>query len=200
MPLTQVKVALLDPDTNRFPDDFTPQQVLDSEAAAAASATAAEGSATAADTARVGAETARDLAVTARTGAETALTTAQQLVQTASFLYVAGGNVSGSISLAAYTDRQPIIHYRLTGNLRITALPPTAGLPAGFTITLRLAQDATGGRALQVDNLPTSYAAALVLSTAANAVDVIHIVYLGNGMWLGVMAAQQVGIPTGWTV
>lgn len=119
-----------------------------------------------------------------------------EIVQTAAVLYVANQSVSGSISLASVTQQQ-FRHYTLTGNLRITGLP--SGVPAGFTISLELTQDATGGRTLQLDNVSTPNGVAIALTATANARDEVYIIWDGV-RWKARLAGQADAIPASWVV
>lgn len=114
------------------------------------------------------------------------------------------GNVAaGNLNLAtAHPDlatlASQIVKMTLTGNVIITGLPtPPAG--KGGALTLRVKQDATGSRTLQINNATASFGVPITLSTAANAVDVIHLLWLGSN-WLATLSAQTTSIPTSWVV
>ena len=102
---------------------------------------------------------------------------------------------SGAVSL---TPTGPAtIRATLTGNVTLTLGAGTAGV--SYTVTLDLRQDTTGNRALTVANAGAAYAVAPVLSTAANARDVVHLLWTGAD-WVALLGAPAVGIPTSWIV
>lgn len=112
---------------------------------------------------------------------------------------VAAGNLNlatASPDLATLSSQ--IVRLVLTGNVIITTLPtPPAG--KGGALTLRVKQDATGSRTLQLNNVATAFGVAITLSTAANAVDLIHVMWTGSS-WLAVLGAQTTSVPTSWVV
>ena len=147
---------------------------------AATSATNAGNSASNAHTSEVN-------AANSATAAASSATDANNTVQTGSFLYTASTDVSGTISLAS-VGQNSIIHFRLVGNLTISALP-TSPKP-GQTLTLVLYQDTTGSRSLTLPaSVKKSYGIVLPLTTTASAVDMVHILYDGV-QWWATLAAQ----------
>ena len=92
--------------------------------------------------------------------------------------YQATSDVTGSVSLAAFT-KSGVIHFRLVGNVSIDTLPasPTTGL----LLTLVLTQDTTGSRTL---TLPAAvkkpYGLAPALSTGAGLIDILHLQWDGT--------------------
>lgn len=77
----------------------------------------------------------------------------------------------------------------LTGVTTFT-LTPNPGASTSFTQTLILKQDATGGRTVAwPSSVLWSYGSKPVLSTAPNAIDVVHLFWTGTE-WLGFTAGQ----------
>lgn len=108
---------------------------------------------------------------------------------------VARGSWSGTVTLA---DVAPITHVRtLAGNVTLKLAAPSAG--AAFTVTLVLRQDATGGRTLIVQGAGAPYGMPVTLSTAANALDVVHLLWTGD-QWVAIPGAASVAVPSGWSV
>lgn len=104
-------------------------------------------------------------------------------------LYVPSSNVSGNVDLSV-VSQQSIIHYTLTGNVTVTALP--ASPVPGMTITLVATQDATGGRTITFPagvKLPAGLA--LPLASTAAAVSVVHLWWSG-AIWVAVLGAAGV--------
>lgn len=111
---------------------------------------------------------------------------------------VALGNVTGSLDLSVSVPvlASQIVSMTLTGNTTITALPaPPVGM--GGTVTLRITQDATGGRTLAVTGARCAYGVAPLLSTAAGAVDLWHLLYDGIDWWC-LPSATAGAVPAGW--
>jgi hypothetical protein len=143
------------------------------------------------DASKTAAETAQGLAEEAQAAAEAA--------RDETIITVDGSSDwTGAVALdATAVGRSRFYRRRLTGNVTLTLAAGVAG--QAYTVTLRLAQDATGGRTLKVANAATAYAVAPVLSTAANAVDLVHLLWTGSS-WTCLVAAQALAIPSSWVV
>jgi len=103
-------------------------------------------------------------------------------------------NWTGAVSLDTGSDHA--LERTLTGDVTLTV----SGTTGRREVTdLLLKQDATGSRTLKVVNALTAYAVTVTLSTAANAVDYVELIWW-NDRVIVVVGAQQVGIPTGWVV
>jgi len=121
---------------------------------------------------------------------------AERIVESGRHLYYPLKDVSGNVSLAA-VDRNAILHWRLTGNTVITALP--ANPFPGQTISIKLRQDGVGSRTLTIKGSETSWAQTLPTSTAANAKDDLAIWWDGVS-WVTRAAGFSDGIPASWAV
>lgn len=128
---------------------------------------------------------------------QTVIIEAERIVEAARELYYPQVDVAGNVDLSGVT-RKAIIHYRLTGNLTITALPLNP-VP-GQIITLVLRQDAVGSRTLTIKGATAAYATAVAVGPAANSRDLVHLLALGDGTWVATGSAPQIGTPAGWTV
>ncbi len=113
---------------------------------------------------------------------------------------VALGNITGNVNLATSVAvlASQIVSMTLNGNVVLTALP-AAPAGKGGTLTLLVKQDATGSRTLKVNNAATSFAVEITLSTTANALDLIHLLWTGTA-WVALLGAQSIAIPTSWVV
>ena len=120
---------------------------------------------------------------------------AAERAEVGQFIYDPRGNVSGTLDLSSITT-QNFVHARLTGNLKVI-LPTSPHV--GQTVTLVLRQDATGGRTLIVKSGPTAYSVPITLSTAANARDLIHLMWDGVD-WNVLIGGLSMGVASGWTV
>lgn len=127
---------------------------------------------------------------------QTAIIEMERLLESGRHLYYPLKDVSGNVSLAA-VDRNAILHWRLTGNVVISALPPNP-FP-GQTITLVHRQDGVGSRTITVKTSETSWAQTLSTSTAANAKDESHLWFDGVS-WKLRPSGFSDGTPAGWTV
>lgn len=87
----------------------------------------------------------------------------------------------GGVSL---TNVAPVtIRATLTGNVTLSLPSPSSS--SAFTITLVLTQDATGGRTLTLPaGVKRSYGIAPLLSSAASAVDLLHLLWDGAAWWV----------------
>lgn len=123
---------------------------------------------------------------------------AQRTAESFATLLEQRGTVSGALDLSSI-DKNALVHLTLTGNVTSVALP-AAPLP-GRIITLVIKQDATGGRTIKLPGVALAWGASsdVVLSLAANSVDVLHVMWDGV-RWVCLVAAQQVAIPTNWVV
>jgi hypothetical protein len=147
-----------------------------SATAAAGSATEAAGSATAATEARTGAEDARD----------------ETIVQIA-----ARTDWAGAATLTRAQTKSQFLKRRLTGNVVLTVNSGEPGL--AYSTTLKLTQDATGGRTLVLANVASSYGVAIPLTASSNATDTIRLEWDGE-VWSAYLGGQQMLIPTSWVV
>ena len=200
--MTTARVPLIDETTGRFPDAYAPPSVAAAvttvtekasvastsattatmkASEASASATAAANSATTASAAATTASDAADAAETARDETIVAVT--------------ALGNVSGTLALSQAQSRSTFLTATLTGNLTITLADGVPG--QAYSCTLRLDQDSTGSRLLTITGALTAYGVAIVLSTAANARDVIRLEWDGEE-WSAYMGGASMAVPTGW--
>lgn len=150
--------------------DAAYQFSLDSQASAAASAASATASAGSA------------------TSSANSATQAQNSAQTNAFTYVPPVNATGNQSLASVVT-QSIIHWTLTGNVTITAMP-SAPTP-GMTLSLVLTQGTGGGRTLTLPaTVKVPSALAIPLTAAAGSVDVVHLWWTG-AIWTAALAARD---------
>lgn len=103
--------------------------------------------------------------------------------------YAASGSVSGTFALSEATVTRTR-RVSLVGNATFTLPTPSAGI--SFTYTLVLVQDATGGRTV---TWPTAVkwhkGTKPTLSTAANAIDLVHLFWTG-AEWIGLTGAQAI--------
>lgn len=165
---------------------------------ARASAGAADASATAAGDSAGTASAAASTATTAATDAVGARDEALSVVEAASTLLEQMGDVAGTLDLSGI-GKNALVHFKLTGDITDTLLPASP-IP-GRTITLVAQQDAVGGRGLRLPGVAIAWGAStdVVLSLSPNAVDQIHLLFDGI-RWVGLVAAQNLSIPGGWTV
>lgn len=182
-----------------------------SATAAAGSATSATGSASAASTSAGAAEqsaadatesaTAASASASQAAGSATAAagsaTTAQAAAQETIVAVSPLADWSGAVTIPQAQSRSGYLRRRLTGNVVLTLGAGVAG--QAYTCTLDLSQDTSGGRTLTIRGALTAYAVAITLSTAANARDVIHLMWTG-AEWIAMAAAPSVAIPTSWAV
>lgn len=101
----------------------------------------------------------------------------------------AKGNVTGAITFTALTAADMvnrIFTMTLTGNatLNISSLP--SGITPGTQFALVIHQDSTGGRTLTTTGFLRSQGV-LVLSTAANAIDILTCLTDGTNWYIGAM-------------
>ncbi|MCW5952847.1 MAG: hypothetical protein KIT69_11375 [Propionibacteriaceae bacterium] len=129
-------------------------------------------------------------------GWQYAITEAERIIESGRHLYYPQIDVTGDVHLAAI-DRNAIIHWRLTGNVTITALP-LAPLP-GQTITIVHQQDGTGGRTLTIKGAYASQGLAPVATASPNTVDVTHLWHDGV-RWIVAPANTALSIPASWVV
>lgn len=108
---------------------------------------------------------------------------------------VKGLSWAGNVSLPDVLSG--VYHVLLTGNV-VLSLPLPASTTA-FTVTLELTQDATGGRTLTVPGVVAAYGVPPMLSTAANALDELHLMWDGV-RWKVRVAGLSDAIPTSWVV
>ena len=111
---------------------------------------------------------------------------------------VTGLSWTGNVNLTSLAAEPAMLHATLTGN--VTLLLPA--LPAGhrgIVVTLRLAQDTTGGRTVMIPGAQAAWSTAYVHTGTPNSVDVLHLLWMGNA-WLAMPAAQNIGTPTSWVV
>lgn len=99
------------------------------------------------------------------------------------------GNVTGTLDLSTYT-RSSTARATLTGNITAITLPTPASSES-YTITLVLTQDATGSRTIAWGTILSAYGVDPVLTTAANAKDLLHLFWDGTSWWVAL------GIPAG---
>lgn len=106
---------------------------------------------------------------------DTNLTAAMSAVATPQ--YIGSSDITGTVSLASIT-KTAVIQCRLVGNVTISSLPPSP--IAGQTLTLVLTQDTTGSRTLTLPaSVKKAYGLSPVLSTAAGAIDILHLFWDG---------------------
>ena len=109
------------------------------------------------------------------------------------------GDRTGALDLRRVSLGQ-IVRLRATGNVTLPAdRRPTIPAGQGGTVTLVIAQDATGGRTFAAPGMASAFGIAPVLSPAANAVDVLHLQWDGV-RWVVMVGSQQLAIPASWTV
>ncbi len=116
----------------------------------------------------------------AQTAAEAARDATEQSVTT-------GLSWSGTIDLSAVTGPQ-LLRATLTGNITGITLP-TLSSARTVTITLILVQDMAGMHTLATSGIQWSYGITPVLSTAAGAVDIIHLLWTGTN-WMGLVGGM----------
>ena len=102
---------------------------------------------------------------------------------------------SGTIDLGGYTSG--VFHATLAGNVSIILPAPSS--TTAFTMTLILTQDTTGGRTLTVKGTASAFGVPITLSTAANAVDIVHLLWDGV-RWSAMVGGLSMSIPTSWIV
>ena len=130
---------------------------------------------TAAQTARTGAEDARDRAEGFRDETEQAVTT--------------GLSWSGTVDVP--TDAPRMLHATLTGNATLNLGTPD--IARAFTVSLLLAQDATGGRTVTIPGARYAWSVAYTHTGEANSVDLVHCLWTGS-YWVVLPGAQKVGV------
>jgi hypothetical protein len=104
-----------------------------------------------------------------------------------------GGDSGTAITLAETNGN--VQTFAMTGNCTFT-MPSGDGLMPGNSITLVLTQDVTGSRTGTFTSVKWDNATAPVLSTAANAVDIITFYTFNGGttpVWYGFTAGQAMG-------
>ncbi|WP_293782629.1 hypothetical protein [uncultured Aeromicrobium sp.] len=106
---------------------------------------------------------------------------------------ITGLSWAGAVDLSEHTS-PAVLHATLTGNVTVTL--PTPPGARGYTITLVLTQDATGGRTISFPGAALAYAVPITLTAAPHAVDVIHLMWTGV-QWVVLPAAMSIGIPAG---
>jgi len=168
-----------------------------SATAAANSVTTASGHATTAGTAATNAATARTDAETAKTAAEAAKTASETARNETIIAVTDLGDRTGAVSLTQLQTRSTYLKTRLTGNAVITPAVGIAG--QAYSCTLEIQQDATGSRTVTLVNVGTSYGVTIPLSSAANAVDLIHLLWNGT-VWRAFLAGTQLSVPASWAV
>ena len=106
---------------------------------------------------------------------------------------VALGNISGTVSLSSYTLSAQTFSLTATGNITCTAASwpaPVAGKTGSFSI--RIKQDATGSRLVTIDpSILSSYGNDPVLTTTANAVDILTFFWTGTE-WVVLLTGSAV--------
>ena len=179
-------VPVLDPLTLRLPDRFTPQEVVDSLAAAEAAAVAAGASASSASGAATSAGYASSAAAAARNQAE-------QYRDETEAAVVDLGSITGALDLSAYAA-PTFFTVTLTGNLTIT--PP---LPAAraYTVSLLVTQGAGGGKNFSVAGGLAPYGVMPGLSPAAGDRDLVHLLIFSAGC-IVLVGAPKLSTPAGW--
>lgn len=145
--------------------------------ASASSALAAAASAAAAAVAETNAEAAQAAAEAARD--ETVVAVAAQ------------SDWTGAVSLSAgNVSKSNYFRRRLTGNATLGALP--AGVAGkAYTVTLEIVQDATGGRTFTWPTVKWPYGVAHVVTSTANARDLVHLLWNGTD-WVGMVGGQAI--------
>lgn len=107
------------------------------------------------------------------------------------------GDKTGVSALTQAETQSSYLKLRLIGN---ATLNPAAGVAGqAYSCTLEIAQDAVGSRTLVLANVGTAYFAPIPLSSTANAVDIVHLMWSGTA-WRAFLAGTQMGIPAGWVV
>ena len=152
----------------------------------------------AAQAAQAAAEAAAEGVATGVAEAEAAADRAEAARDETEATIISGLTWTGAVSLATYADRPYVLRATLTGNTTIT-LPTPVSPGRALTLTLRLAQDATGGRTVVIKGASAAWSAAYAHTGTANSVDVIHLLWLGTA-WIALPAALNVGVPTSWAV
>ena len=109
-----------------------------------------------------------------------------------------GRTWTGAVNLGADASKEGIIHATLTGNATVTLPTPSSTTP-GYTVTLRLKQDSTGGRSVIFKQAFAPWATVITLTPTANAIDLIHLMWSGTEWWV-LPSGQAGGIPTGWAI
>lgn len=93
---------------------------------------------------------------------------------------------TGTLSLAPYQSSY-LVDVTLTGNVALSLPTSVTGARTRvFVLTIR--QDATGGRTVGFAAAGVKSSAPIVLSTAANAVDIITLLWTGQE-WVGIVTA-----------
>lgn len=187
-----------------------------SAAAAAGSAAAAAGEKQTAQNARTGAEAARSgaegalaaipatittevttqvdpkvtAAQSARTGAESARDAAKGFRDETEQAVTLGLSWSGAVAVP--TDAPRLLHATLTGNVTLNLGVPV--IARAFTVSLLLAQDATGGRTVTIPGARYAWKVAYAHTGEANSADLVHCLWTGS-YWLVLPGAQKVGTP-----
>lgn len=165
-------------------------------------ATSADTHKTAAEAARTDAQTARNEAQTARTGAETAETNAEaaqasaETARNETIVSVgAQQDWSGAVTLSQSETRSTFVRRRLAGNATLSLANGIAN--QAYTCTLEIQQDATGGRALALINVRTSYGVAFSVTSLANASDIIYLLWNGS-YWTASLGVASSAVPSAW--
>ena len=156
-----------------------------SATSAGASASTAAGHAGAAQTARTGAETAR-------AGAEDARDDAQGYRDQTEAAVTTGLSWAGAVDLTTLALAPVLLHATLTGDITVSLPTPPAG--RAYTVTLVLAQDATGGHAVGLPGVRASWSVPYAHTGTALSTDVVHLLWTG-AYWLVLAAAQKIGVP-----
>lgn len=126
-----------------------------------------------------------------------AITQMERLLESGKHLYYPQTDISGNVDLSNIATNA-LIHYRLTGNLVITALP--ANPPPGQIISLVPRQDGVGSRTLTVKGAVAPYSGVVGIGPTPNGRDRVSCLALGDGTWEVTNGAPLMGQPAGWGV
>lgn len=110
--------------------------------------------------------------------------------------YVLVGDVSGAVDLTdAIGDSPAGLDITLTGD--VVATLPDFGNRI-LTCSIYAEQDATGDRALIIQDGKTSWSVPIVLTPEPGAHDLIHLLHYGPRGWIVLSGAPYLGVPEGW--
>lgn len=104
------------------------------------------------------------------------------------------GDWAGAVDLTALAERPNYLTATLTGDVTVSL--PAPGPERAFTVTLDVTQDATGGRTLSLPGVASAWAVGIVPHPDPATRSIIHLMWTGS-TWVGMVAATNVGIPSG---
>lgn len=102
---------------------------------------------------------------------------------------------TGAVTLTQSDSLVGYIKKQLTGNTTVTVSDGVSN--KSYSCSLELQQDATGSRTIILKGCRTAYGVPLVLTTTANAIDIVRLEWNGTS-WTAFMGAAQISVPSAW--